>query len=167
MTTTHNGPRPLPIIHLNAFPGTGKLAIAKELFLINRAATYASAYIFTDFQSSNDLGSATCEEYAACAKARGCDYIPITLHRDEELGLERLNISDRTPHGKLSNTEQERGSRHNGELYKIDEYDASLSLDITNLSVKEAATKIFEHLVRVSPVLRASQNVDVSDWMIF
>ncbi|KAM0208273.1 hypothetical protein ACHAPQ_010036 [Fusarium lateritium] len=107
---------PLPIIHINGFPGTGKLTIARKLvallapyngklvhnhLLIDPAGailprtsvdyqplrrairtaifdtlatsrdTFDSVFVFTDFQSDSDIGSAVMAEYCAMAARRG------------------------------------------------------------------------------------------------
>ncbi|EEU35866.1 uncharacterized protein NECHADRAFT_29433, partial [Fusarium vanettenii 77-13-4] len=124
-----------PIIYINAFPGTGKLTIAKHLVslfqtgsvklihnhllinpadavldrdqegyqklrrkirraifkpLIKNEETYHCAYIFTDFQTDNDLGINTSLEYMHCAEERHCQFIPITLVCEESVNLKRL-----------------------------------------------------------------------------
>lgn len=193
-------PRPLPIIHINAFPGTGKLTIAQSLLthfqpstlklvhnhllinpadavlhrtqpgyqnlrqnirsaifdtLISEAATYSTAYLFTDFQTSNSLGIGVCEEYRACAQKRGCDFIPIILICDEEVNLERLVAKERAGHGKLVHVEVASKFREGAELYDFKNYPAIYKLDVSRLSVEEAAAKILKHLVKCSPELEA------------
>jgi hypothetical protein len=115
---------PLPIIHINGFPGTGKLTIAWKLVallapyngklvhnhllidpagaILSRASvdyqplrrairtaifdtlatsqdTFDSVFVFTDFQSDDDIGSAVMAEYRAMATRRGCAFIPIVV----------------------------------------------------------------------------------------
>lgn len=183
--------RPLPILHINAFPGTGKLTICHELLallrpphaklvhnhlLINpvdaildrtqpgyqelrrsvRAAifhalahevsTHATAYVFTDFQSSNELGAAVCHEYAACASERGCDFMPILLHCEVETNLQRLVAGDRARHQKLVDVDLARRFRKDAELYRFVDHPAAFELDVTSLSPREAAGRILEHV---------------------
>jgi hypothetical protein len=193
-----NSQRPLPVIHFNAFPGTGKLTIARILasffqpaslkvvhnhLLINPAdavlhreqagyqdlrqqirsaifnslihapATHSAAYIFTDFQSSNELGAAVCKEYVDCAEKRGSDFIPIALFCDEETNLKRLVGDERAGHGKLIDVELVKRFRTNSQLYEFDNHPALLKLDVTELSADEAARRIFDHLLKTSPEL--------------
>ncbi|KAJ6031339.1 hypothetical protein N7540_002071 [Penicillium herquei] len=145
MTTTTVPKARRPIIHLNGFPGVGKLTIARYLVkllssaklvhnhllinptdavlhrtqpgyqtlrhairqtilstLINEPATFDTTYIFTDFQSDDELGAAVCEEYRTTAKLRGTDFIPIMLFCDEKTNMQRLVSSDRELHSKLT-----------------------------------------------------------------
>lgn len=192
-------PRPFPILHINAFPGTGKLTICHELLallrpphaklvhnhlLINpvdtildrtqpgyqtlrrsvRAAvfhalaheesTHTTAYIFTDFQSSNELGAAVCHEYAACASERGSAFIPILLHCDVETNLQRLVAGDRAQHQKLVDVDLARRFRKDAELYRFVDHPAAFELDVTSLSPTEAAGRILEHVTSCCTELR-------------
>ncbi|KAM6480854.1 hypothetical protein HDV62DRAFT_365804 [Trichoderma sp. SZMC 28011] len=189
--------RPLPVIHFNAFPGTGKLTIARILasffqpsslkvvhnhLLINPAdavlhreqagyqhlrqqirlaifhslihapATHSAAYIFTDFQTSNELGAAVCQEYVECAKTRGCDFIPIMLSCDEETNLTRLVEDGRAGHGKLVDVDLVKRFRAS-QLYEFDDHPALLRLDVSELSADDAARRITDHLLKMSPEL--------------
>lgn len=199
MSALSSQPRPFPIIHINAFPGTGKLTICHELLallrpphaklvhnhlLINpvdaildrtqpgyqtlrrsvRAAifhalaheesTHATAYIFTDFQSSNELGAAVCQEYAACAAERGSDFVPILLHCDVETNLQRLVADDRAQHKKLVDVELARNFRNDAELYRFVGHPAAFELDVTSLFPSEAAGRILEHVTSHCTELR-------------
>ncbi|KJK76303.1 hypothetical protein H634G_08363 [Metarhizium anisopliae BRIP 53293] len=185
MSTTAQ--KPLPIIHLNGFPGTGKLTVAKCLqkmlgphgrlvhnhLLINpadavlhrtepgyqdlrrairsavfsslaqSAATHAFAYLFTDFQSSDPVGSATCAEYLDAARARGCD---------EAANVERLVTSERRAHGKIVDRELLGKFRSGVDIHRFDGPDhASMELDVTELSAEEAAHRILQHVFKTCP----------------
>ncbi|CZR59410.1 uncharacterized protein PAC_09302 [Phialocephala subalpina] len=140
---------PYPIIHINGFPGTGKLTIAIALAallptttklvhnhllinpadailtrsqsgyqdlrrairsavfqsLIHEPATYETAYIFTDFQSTDAVGSGVCKEFEAAANARGGAFVPILLRCEERVNLERLVSEDRAKHRKLTDVD--------------------------------------------------------------
>ena len=41
--------------------------------------TYCGSYVFTDFQSNDELGTSTAREYQEVATARGSRFIPIVL----------------------------------------------------------------------------------------
>jgi hypothetical protein len=197
---------PAPIIHINGFPGTGKLSIAKRLtellksnagiptklvhnhLLINpadailhrtqrgyqalrraiRAAvfgalvtdpdTYGTVYIFTDFQSTDALGSSVCAEYAATAAARGCRLVPVVLHCEEVENLRRVVLSDRATVGKLVDFDLVRKIRRDGPpVHRFVGNGASLELDVTEFSVEEAAKEVLRHVVEVCPELSTHQ----------
>ncbi|KAF5128682.1 hypothetical protein E5D57_009626 [Metarhizium anisopliae] len=194
MSTTAQ--KPLPIIHLNGFPGTGKLTVAKCLqkmlgphgrlvhnhLLINpadavlhrtepgyqdlrrairsavfsslaqSAATHAFAYLFTDFQSSDPVGSATCAEYLDAARARGCSLVSVVMSCDEAANVERLVTSERRAHGKIVDRELLGKFRSGVDIHRFDGPDhASLELDVTQLSAEEAAHRILQHVFRTCP----------------
>ena len=191
--------RPFPIIHINAFPGTGKLTICHEILaflrpphaklvhnhllinpvdaildrtqpgyqvlrrsvraaifhaLVHEESTHATTYIFTDFQSSNELGAAVCQEYAACATQRGSDFVPILLHCGVEANLQRLVAGDRAHHQKLVDVELARRFRKDAELYRFVNQPAAFELDVTSLSPRDAAGRILEHVTSHCPELR-------------
>ncbi|KAI8682387.1 hypothetical protein LRP88_14478 [Fusarium phalaenopsidis] len=199
MASPRNVWPPAPIIYINAFPGTGKLTIAKHLVslfqtgtvklvhnhllinpadavldrdqpgyqklrrkirraifkpLIKNEATYYSAFIFTDFQTDNDLGINTSLEYMTCAEERHCQFIPITLVCDEEVNRKRLVSDDRASHGKLVDVELVRNFRKNSKVVGFEGHTDGFTLDVTYLSSKEAAAKIARHLVKVSMAMR-------------
>ncbi|KAL2070722.1 hypothetical protein VTL71DRAFT_13748 [Oculimacula yallundae] len=191
---------PYPIIHINGFPGTGKLTIAKELTarlprstklvhnhllinpadailtrsqpgyqdlrrairsaifqsLIHEAATHEAAYIFTDFQSTDAVGSGVCKEFEDAANQRGGPFVPIVLKCDEDANLERLISDDRIAHGKLTNVELVKGFRERVVVYRSEKADNALELDVTHLSAEEAGEKILKHLLMVCPQLKES-----------
>ena len=183
-------PYPRPIIHLNGFPGTGKLMIAQLLaqqlsftkaklvhnhLLINPAdailhrtqsgyqtlrralravifaslahenATYESAYIFADFQSSDALGSAVCAEYAATALERGSLFVPVVLSCEENINLERVMSSSRVEHHKLMDVDLVRQLRRESEVHRFMGHPTALELDVTELM----ARRIYDHVIKV------------------
>ncbi|KAK2036638.1 hypothetical protein LZ31DRAFT_561012 [Colletotrichum somersetense] len=190
--------RPLPIVHINAFPGTGKLTVAQKLTrlapsgvlrlvhnhllinpadavlrrdeagyqslrhrlrsvvfssLIDEPATRTAAYIFTDFQTSNNLGSAVCQEYENCARKRGSLFIPITFVCDEDVNLQRLCEGDRSSHGKLTDAVLLSTFRSGAVLYEFDMNPLHLRLDVSHLSADDAALQLLQHLQQVCPEL--------------
>ncbi|KAL7909511.1 hypothetical protein GGI35DRAFT_450111 [Trichoderma velutinum] len=188
--------KPLPIIHFNGFPGTGKLTIARQLeqllaprarlihnhLLINpadavlrrdeagyqnlrqaiRAAIFTSliestdthkfAYLFTDFQSSDNIGSAVCAEYLAAAQKRGCELISVVLSCDVDTNVERLITDERRAHGKISSAELLKKFRQGVAIHRFENLgDKRLELDVSALSAEEAARQILEHVVKCCP----------------
>lgn len=191
-------PLPLPLIHINGYPGTGKLTIAQQLLtklnstakipaklihnhlLINPAdailhrtqpgyqtlrkklraavlssleqepATYQTAYIFTDFQSSDTVGAGVCAEYASTAAKRGCRLLSVVLHCGEEENLRRLVEVGRAAAGKLTDWNVVRGFREGGaSIYCFDGESKSLEIDVTTLSSEETALLILDHVLKV------------------
>ncbi|GKT49091.1 uncharacterized protein ColSpa_09272 [Colletotrichum spaethianum] len=180
--------KPLPIIHLNGFPGTGKLTIARAFqqqlgaccqlvhnhLLINPAdavlhrseagyqdlrraglpASHRFAYVFTDFQSTDAVGSAVCAEYLAAARARGAALVSVVMRCDEATNLMRLQVAHRETHHKIVDPELLLIFRRGTEIHRFDEPGVtSLDMDVTGLSAAEASQRILEHVLRVCPEL--------------
>lgn len=194
--------QPKPLIHINGFPGTGKLTIARILqqllgpqgrlvhnhLLINpadavlhrtepgyqdlrraiRAAVFTSladspsthdhVYIFTDFQSSDPVGSATCAEFLDAARARGGALVPVLLECDEAVNLERLGTKEREVHGKIVNPELLRYFRRGVTIHRFADAQTTttLELDVSALTAEQAAQKIFDHVVQICPDVGSS-----------
>lgn len=179
---------PQPIIHINGYPGVGKLTIATALeklmpgskvihnhMLINpvdavlsrsdrgyqelrrsirkaifepiadNEATFKTTFIFTDFQSTDAIGSGVCKEYETLARDRGCMFLPIVLTCDEDVNLQRLISEDRAEHKKLTDVELVRDFRRKSEIYSFSGNDAALKLDVTYSTAEEAAQEIRHH----------------------
>lgn len=187
---------PGPIVHINGWPGIGKLTIARQLtdllpsarlvhnhLLINPAdavlnrtqpgyqmlrkairdaifatlivapASCAPAYVFTDFQSADTHGSSVCAEYAGCARARGCAFIPILLVCSEGENMRRVVNAEREVHAKLMDVEMLRSFRREGDVYCFDGHPCGLKLDISEHAPEEAAKIVYEHILSVCPEL--------------
>ncbi|KAI1320661.1 hypothetical protein F5Y16DRAFT_417381 [Xylariaceae sp. FL0255] len=192
-----------PIIHINGFPGTGKLTIARLLqsklggnkhcrmihnhllinpadavlrrtepgyrhlrksirsavftTLISNEATHDIVYIFTDFQSSDLMGSATCAEYLEMSEARGCALISVILSCEEEVNAVRLRSAERLAHGKIVDEELLRGFRADLTVHRFDFASGNgteLELDVTHLTAEEAAQAVYEHVLRLYPEMK-------------
>ena len=185
-----------PIIHLNGFPGVGKLTIARHVaeqlpptklvhnhLLINpadailhrtqpgyqnlrkgirgaiftalatEAATFATSYIFTDFQSSDDIGSSVCEEYLVLAQNRNAALIPIVLSCSWEVNMKRLVSPDRQQHHKLTDVELVGRFRREEDVFRFDKHPNYLHIDVSQLPPQESARLICEHVLRVCPMM--------------
>ncbi|KAF2642956.1 hypothetical protein P280DRAFT_467068 [Massarina eburnea CBS 473.64] len=196
--------KPLPIIHINGFPGTGILTIAREVvtslqehfaasesgcqaklvhnhLLINPAdavlhrtqpgyqilrkalrdavfstvksepATFTTAYLFTDWQSGDDIGIEVCKDFQFTAHERGCDFIPIVITCDQEENIVRLCSSDRGVWHKITDAEllvQFREQSHPPPVYRFENVETRLELDVTNLSAQQAAGCILKHVLK-------------------
>lgn len=195
--------KPLPIIHLNGFPGTGKLTIAREVvtilqehfasfgtgeqvklvhnhLMINPAdavlhrtqpgyqklrkalrdaifstlksepATFTTAYLFTDWQSGDDIGTEVCKDYQATALERGCEFIPIIVHCEQAENIARIRNSDRALWQKVTDAElliRFREELHPPPVHLFEDVDTRLELDVTKLSAQQAAQCIMLHLL--------------------
>lgn len=122
--------------------------------LIHEAATYETAYIFTDFQSTDAVGSRVCKEFEDAANQRGGLFLPIVLKCDKDANLERLISDDRIAHGKLTNVELVKDFRERVVVYQFEKADNALELDVTHLSAEEAGERILKHLLMVCPQLK-------------
>jgi len=104
-------------------------------------------WIFTDQQSSSNLGSSSAREYQNAASVRGSLFISIILHCQLEENLKRATGEDR---GKGSNTKLTdldilRSIREREDIFRFqDEYE--LELDVTQLTSSEAAAAIHDHI---------------------
>ncbi|KAM0201013.1 hypothetical protein ACHAQI_011428 [Fusarium lateritium] len=185
---------PLPIIHINGFPGTGKLTIARKLvallapyngklvhnhLLIDPAGailprtsvdyqplrrairtaifdtlatsrdTFDSVFVFTDFQSDSDIGSAVMAEYCAMAARRGCAFIPVIVTCSKEENLRRLASLDRSQHDKLTDVELVARILDTSVIYHSPEDRFRMELDLTDLDGDTAAFIIHKHILEV------------------
>ncbi|KAJ6143332.1 hypothetical protein N7471_002785 [Penicillium samsonianum] len=198
------GTTPHPLIHINAFAGTGKLTVARHLveqvalsanlklvhnhLLVNPAdavlhrtqpgyqslrlalrtaiftslttepATFNTAYLFTDFQTSNELGVSVCAEYAQAAKDRGCLLIPIVLTCDEDENIRRMTQSGREKHGKLMDVEILKMFRKGFPIFEFSDRKEFLKIDVTHLEPEEVARIIWEHVLLFFPGLSGAES---------
>jgi len=205
----------MPCIHLNGFPGTGKLTIARKLVekintgaekdepnngsgsqtraklvhnhllidpagavldrtqpgyqqlrkaireavftsLVNEKSTYETIYVFTDWQSGDDVGSGVCEDFQTMAKARGSLFIPILITCDEKENVRRIQGAGRavlstkvTDPGILLQWRQEVNPPP---VYQFRDHKARLEVDVTSLSAEQAAEVILKHASQYVPV---------------
>ncbi|RSL54930.1 hypothetical protein CEP54_009658 [Fusarium duplospermum] len=121
--------------------------------LAENTATHSSAYIFTDFQSANELGSEVSLEYFNCAVQRGCHFIPITPRCSEEENLKRLTSDDRATHGKLVDVELAKQLRKDDGLFTFVGYCNRRTLNVTKFSAEEVAVEIMHHVIKIAPAM--------------
>ncbi|KAF5658764.1 aaa atpase family [Fusarium circinatum] len=190
----------LPIIHINGFPGQGKLTIARKLvellkpyngklvhnhLLIDpvgailprsspdyqptRSAvrsvifdalavsrdTMGSVYVFTDFQSNDDIGRGVMAEYCNMAARRGCTVLPITVTCSKEENLRRLSSSERVLHEKLTDTALVAYLRDNAVTYQWSDDPLHMEIDVTELEADAVARIIYEHTLKVCKELHS------------
>ncbi|KAF4505962.1 hypothetical protein G6O67_006094 [Ophiocordyceps sinensis] len=198
---------PLPIVHINGFPGIGKLTIARKLvallapyngklvhnhLLIDpagavlprssadyqplrraiRAAvfdalatsrdTFDSVFVFTDFQSDDDVGRAVMAEYRAMAARRGCTFVPVTVTCGKEENLRRLASSERSLHGKLTDAELVAHICDNAVIHQSPGDPFQMELDLTELDAHVAARMVYEHVLDVCAELSSRPGEEVN-----
>ena len=190
---------PLPIVHINGWPGIGKLTIARKIIallggshdarlvhnhllidpvdtILSRNSpsyqtyrrnlraivfkaiatvpeTFDSIYVFTDFQTDNELGKSVTNEYAEVANQRGCAFVPIILSCSLEENRRRITSAGRLDAdgraGKLTDPEHLVAMRGRGEIRQFQDNPHFLNLDVTALDAQAAAQNIVDHLHRV------------------
>lgn len=108
-------------------------------------------YIFTDFQSDNELGRQVVEEYAQAARERGCAFIPVVLSCDAAVNATRMRSDERVElvaggKGLLLDTDVLALMRELGEIARYESPEL-LELDVTDVQPEEAATMIVSHML--------------------
>ncbi len=121
--------------------------------LIDRLELSHSSYIFTDFQTTDEVGSSVAEEYAEAAKRRGCAFVPIVLACDAGENEHRMRSAERRTlvadgKGLLLDAGLSMDMRGRGQIYRF-ECGEGLLLDVTGLASREAAERMMEHLKAV------------------
>lgn len=114
--------------------------------------TFDFIYVFTDFQSSDGLGSAVAQEYADAARARGCVFVPIIMTCSVRQNVIRAGGSDRIRdgHGKLTDLNLIMDMRtQEGTGIASFGGDSELELDVTDIKPEEAAKIIAEHVEKI------------------
>lgn len=109
--------------------------------------TWRSMYIFTDFQSDDDVGRSVMAEYRVLAERRNCTLIPITLSCSKEENLRRLVTPQRTVFSKLTDLELVKNILETDVIYQWRDEPRHMELDVTSLDVDEAARRICDHVV--------------------
>lgn len=140
-------------------PGYQQLrkAIRDAVFtsLITERSTYETIYLFTDWQSGDDIGSGVCEEFQTMARTRGSRLIPVIVSCDEQENVRRIQGSERA----MSNTKitdsglllQWRQEVDPPPVYLFSDNEARLELDVTGLSAEQAAEAIWKHASQYVP----------------
>ncbi|KAF8418618.1 hypothetical protein EV426DRAFT_618900 [Tirmania nivea] len=211
MSTPSPQLHPKPIIHINGWPGVGKLTVARFLtqllggpdhcrlihnhLLIDPAGallprtsptyqslrqafrkvtfdclslcpeTFNHTYVFTDFTSSDALGSSVASEYAEAARSRKCVFVPIILECNPEENARRIRGANRDSegHGKLTDTTILLEMKARSALYRFENDANQLELDVSNLEPLQAAEVILRHIIRVTEVQTPTNNRVVLD----
>lgn len=107
------------------------------------ASTPDVTYIFTDSQSSDEIGSGTAREYEASAKKRDCPFVSIILSCHLEENMRRLQAVGRggSSNTKLTDLGIFRMVRETEDIYHFGGL-MELDLDVTEHSATATAKKI-------------------------
>ncbi|MCJ1467681.1 hypothetical protein MMC07_006306 [Pseudocyphellaria aurata] len=131
--------------------------------LIKSRDTFDSLYIFTDFQSNDELGRSVVAEYASMAKLRNCAFIPIIISCTKEENLRRLESAERARRNKLTDTSVLSSMRSDCEVHRSEDEPYQMVLNTTNFQPEDAADTISSHIMGVcvgeSPVKRSWTNL--------
>ncbi|CAG9987710.1 unnamed protein product [Clonostachys byssicola] len=104
--------------------------------------------IFTDFQTTNQLGESVAREYQAAAKAAKRPFIPVYLTCDCEVNITRATSYERLQGGttKLTDPTMIRDFRSRCSIFQFEAEDhQSCLIDTTSLAPADAASKIMEY----------------------
>ncbi|CAI6092900.1 unnamed protein product [Clonostachys chloroleuca] len=110
--------------------------------------TFDSVFVLTDFQS-DEIGNAVMGEYRAMAARRGCTFVSITFTCSKEENLRRLVSSERSVHGKLTDSELAARLRNNAVTHQSPGDPFQLELDLTELDADAAARMVHQHTLEV------------------
>ncbi|KAI9833610.1 MAG: hypothetical protein M1819_003563 [Sarea resinae] len=124
--------------------------------LVQSADTMRSMYVFTDYQSSDALGTSVVAEYESTALRRGCDFIPVIVQCSTPENLRRYVSEERTLLGKVTDVALLSHFRDNAEVHRFSNHPLQLELDVTNLEPAIAARLIYEHVLSVCQDLRSA-----------
>ena len=110
---------------------------------------HSTSYIFTDFQSSDELGTATAREYAAAARERHARFVSVVLACDPTENERCLGAPERAAlvaggKGLLQDVELLRDMRGRVGIHTFGTPD-ELRLDVTQMEPSAAAARIAEH----------------------
>lgn len=117
-------------------------------------STRETTLIFTDQQSSNEIGSSTAKEYANAAARRGSAFVSVILTCEAQENFRRATDTDRAngTTTKLTDLRIIRTIREQEDIFHFGT-DMEMELDVTDLSVAEASRKVFEHVCKCVPEL--------------
>lgn len=105
------------------------------------------SYIFTDFQSNNELGASVAKEYQHAAKLRGCDFLSVTLVCDLEENERRIQSIGRRAlviggSHKLLDQEILKEMRERGSLFRFDGSVKQIDIDVGTRPAEDSAQVI-------------------------
>ncbi|KAF7535035.1 hypothetical protein G7054_g5733 [Neopestalotiopsis clavispora] len=105
--------------------------------------------VFTDFQTTNKQGESVAKEYQQAAIESARPFLPVYLTCDEQENLDRLCSKERVDSGttKLLDRDLLQTFRSSTAIYRFHDC-TGFSIDVTNISPEEAASKIKDHIVK-------------------
>ncbi|KAM0511046.1 hypothetical protein ACHAPE_010250 [Trichoderma viride] len=108
----------------------------------------SEAIIFTDFQSDNELGTKTAQEYCDAALKAGRPFIPVYLSCEIEANIMRATSAERAQGttSKLTCPDTVRELRTKCKLFKFGSPYEEYHIDTTDLTPKETALRIRAHI---------------------
>ena len=102
-------------------------------------------WIFTDSQSPNALGSLSANDYHRAVTERGSVFFSIVLMCDFEENQKRIQSTERSLRTKLTDVSILKTIRDEESLFRFND-ENELVLDVTHLSIGEAARAIVDHV---------------------
>lgn len=122
----------------------------RKLFLStisNSAELKNTAIVFTDQQSSSQLGSSVAREYEKAAKERCCRFLSIRIECNEEEHIRRATSPERKDSRmtKLTDESLLRRMRETEDVFSFGGED-ELTIDVTDLAPEDAAQRIYTFL---------------------
>ncbi|KAF7195185.1 hypothetical protein HII31_03391 [Pseudocercospora fuligena] len=116
---------------------------------VQNVTAFGKVIICTDCQSDNQLGLDVAGEYQDAASKSGRAFVPVLLTCDESENLSRVCNVQREDSGTTKLTDphlvSELRAKHTMLAFDVPE---QLRLDVTTMSVEEAAAEIFAHVTR-------------------
>lgn len=105
--------------------------------------TFDTPYIFTEFQSDNELGRSVLAEYQAAARRRGSLFVQVNLECGVEENVRRMQHEERSKAGKYVHVENLRKWRLSGQLAKCNgEFVRFEIIDVGELQPEQTATRL-------------------------
>ncbi|KAL8715931.1 MAG: hypothetical protein Q9220_000598 [cf. Caloplaca sp. 1 TL-2023] len=135
--------------HMSEYQGLRKLMRKGILDSIAGSKSLVDVtWVFTDSQSSDEVGAAAVADYIDAARTRGSQLISIILTCSRTENVRRLGAEHRGK-TKLSDAHVLQVIRREEDIYRFGG-DAELELDVTRLSAAIAAEKILDFVATVS-----------------
>lgn len=111
--------------------------------------TFDSVFVFTDFQSNNDLGRSIVAEYRSITMRPNCTLVAVIFTCSKEENLKCLSTTEGSIHSKLTDSQLLLYIRDNDELHRLLDNPLEMELDVTTLDADVAARLMYTHLLDV------------------
>jgi hypothetical protein len=115
------------------------------------------AKLSQDFQSDNELGRATAQEYCQAAQKAGRLFVPIYVSCDAEVNIERATSRERTLGAttKLTDPDLIRDLRSRCKLFQFESPYEAFHIDTTDLAPKDVALMVQSHIEKCLSAVEA------------